>query len=231
MSSKWNHVKEKALLLRRRGVSTRDVEKRLGIARSTLSYWFRNVQLHPRYVKRMKARHDRALIKARLEAIKWHNGQKALRLEQAANDALRTLEKIDCNDDSIIELALALLYLGEGMKKSVATSMGNSDPLILRFFVKAMRRLYGIQTSQMKCELHLRADQDPKLLTRYWSKVLGIPFSNFRKPAIDKRTVGRPTYSHYKGVCVVNCSHVAIQRKLVYIATTFCNRITEQVGG
>lgn len=213
--------------MRRRGVSTRDVEKRLGISRSTLSYWFRNVKLHPRFIKRMKIRHNRALIKARTEAVKWHNGQRIIRFEQAAQEAAKTLEQIDCKSDAVAELALSLLYLGEGMKKSDVTAMGNSDPEILIFFVRMMERLYNVRLQDMRCELHLRADQNPISMTRYWSKTLGIPVSNFRKPSLDKRTIGRPTYPHYKGVCIVSCGRVAIQRKLVYIATTFCRQIAE----
>ena len=216
--------------MRRRGVSTRDVEKRLGISRSTLSYWFRKVRLHPRFARRMKIRNKRALIKARIGAVKWHNGQKAVRLQQASHEANMTLSRLDCKNDDIAELALALLYLGEGMKTS-GTALGNSDPLILRFFIKMIQRLYQVESADIKCELHLRADQDPIQLTRYWSKMLKVPIANFRKPSIDKRTIGRPTYAHYKGVCIVTCGRVAIQRKLVYIAATFCNKVIGQVGG
>lgn len=230
MPSQWSHIKEKALTMRRRGVSTRDIEKKLGISRSTLSYWFRNVKLHPRFVKRMKARNDKALIKARAAAVKWHNRQKSVRLQQASHEANETLSHIDCNDTAVAELALSLLYLGEGMK-TTGTGLGNSDPLILRFFVRMLHRLYGVRPTDLKCELHLRADQDPVGITRYWSRTLGIPSANFRKPSIDRRTVGRPTYAYYKGVCIVNCGRVAIQRKLIYIATTFCTQSTEQVGG
>lgn len=227
MTSKWFHFKEEALTMRRRGVSTRDVEKKLGIPRSTLSYWFTNIKLHPRYLKRLKMRHDHSLIKARMKAVKWHNEQKMIRMQQASHDAQKTLSQIDSRSNVVAELALSLLYLGEGAKKSDVTAMGNSDPLILRFFVKMMHRLYDVQQSEMKCELHLRADQNSSVLTKYWSETLGIPVSNFRKPSLDKRTLGRTTYTSYKGVCIVSCGRVAIQRKLVYIATTFCNKITE----
>lgn len=152
-------------------------------------------------------------------------------MEHAAQEAAKTLAKIDCADDAIVELALALLYLGEGMKKTEYTAIGNSDPVILKFFVTMLQRLYGIRPNEMKCELHLRADQNPVEISKYWAKTLGIPLSNFRKPSFDQRTAGRPTYPNYKGVCLVYGGRVAIQRKLVYIATTFCNHITGQVGG
>lgn len=217
--------------MRKRGVSTRDVEKRLGIPRSTLSYWFRRVTLHPRYQKRMVLRHEKALVKARTHAVRWHNAQKANRLALAREEALASLKHIDMHSDAVAELALALLYLGEGAKKTEYTAIGNSSPLILRFFIAMLQRLYKIEIREIKCELHLRADQNPVKLTKYWSKTLGIPLSNFRKPSLDQRTVGRPTYPDYKGVCIVCCGRVAIQRKLVYIATTFCEKMAGGMRG
>ncbi|MEK7093090.1 MAG: hypothetical protein AAB927_01255 [Patescibacteria group bacterium] len=228
MSSKWLHLKERAVVMRKRGAAMRDIEKRLGISKSTLHYWFRSITLSDYHVQRLKKRADTALIKARRKAVKWHNAQKALRMKLAAEDGARSLANIDFANDAIAELALAILYLGEGMKKSVVTAMGNSDPLILKFFVATLVRLYKISPHDMKCEIHIRADQDPKKIKRYWSKTLGIPTSNFGKPSIDIRTAGRATYPHYKGVCIVRCSRVAIQRKLVYIATTFCRETAEQ---
>ena len=221
-------MKQNATRMRQRGASIRDIETRLGIPRSTLSYWMQHIKLSDYHLASLKRRADQALITARIGAVKWHNAQKAARIEQASHEARQTLSRIDLTDNAVLELTLAILYLGEGMKKSGTTAMGNSDPLILRFFVRTLQRLYGVPTTDMKCELHLRADQDPRKMTRYWSTNLGIPMSNFGKPYIDNRTLGRTTYPHYKGVCIVCCSRVAIQRKLVYIATTFCKETAEQ---
>ena len=224
-------LKIQALALRKRGASLRDVELRLGIARSTLSYWFRGIILAQQYQDRLQKRHNNALINARKEAVKWHNAQKTARLALAKQEAAHTLEKIDFQSRTVVELALAILYLGEGTKKAVITSMGNSDPLILRFFVEALHWLYRVPRADMRCELHLRADQNAAAAIRYWSRELGIRAANFSKPSIDKRTLGRPTYPHYKGVCIVRCSRVAIQRKLMYIATAFCETSANGMRG
>ena len=213
--------------MRRQGASLRDVARRFTIPNSTLHYWFRNITLSPYHVKLLKRRADRSLITARVAAVKWHNAQKARRLQHARSEALVSLDRINLSQKEIIELALAFLYLGEGAKKNSYTGMGNSDPRILRFFVDSIVSLYGVPRSQFKCHLHLRSDQDPVILARYWSRTLVIPLRNFNKPLIDKRTIGSATFPHYKGVCSISCSHVEIQRKLMYIATTFCDTYTK----
>lgn len=228
MRSRWAGLKWEALRMRRRGHSIRDVEKSLGIPRSTLSWWFRKVVISEYYRARLKIRHERALVNARKGAVKWHNAQKASRIASAIHEGDLTLQHIDSRKRELLELALSMLYLGEGAKTNERTAMGNSNPLILKFFVKTLRELYEVPPEAFKCHLHLRADQDPQEMKQYWSRILNIPEKNFGKALIDKRTIGSPTYHHYKGVCAIHCSRVAIQRKLMYIGTTFCQRVTEE---
>ena len=224
MASRWSHLKDDALQMRRNGVALREIERRLGIKKSTLHWWFRHIQLTAEQKQLLKVSADSALEKARIEAVKWHNAEKEKRLKHAANEGKTVLSKIP-QEDNYLELALAFLYLGEGMK-TTSTAMGNSNPEILQFFVSAMHKLYAIPYDRFKCELHLRDDQDPQTLIQFWSKTLRIPASNFGKSSIDKRTRGRATYPHYKGVCIVRCPSVAIQRKLMYISTEFCKRVS-----
>lgn len=229
MSSK--ELKNRAIAMRRRGASLRDVSARLGIQKSTLSYWFKNVILSKHHQALLKSRTDLSLVTARKAAVRWHNAGKEKRLTLAREAAHMTLGKLSAESLETAELALALLYLGEGMKKTSITSLGNSDPLILKFFVKSLRRIYNVPVDKIRCELHIRADQDGDKLRRYWSRMLKLPLANISGISRDTRTKGKPTYPHYKGVCIVRCGRVEIQRKLVYIATTFCEQFVNGMRG
>jgi len=225
MQSKWFEYKPESIQLRKKGLSIKDINKRLGIPLSTLSGWLKKVELTKEQKVVLDGKWKQALVDARIKAVLWHNEQKKLRLEQAEKQAIEVLSKIDINNVNILDLTLSLLYLGEGSKKSGATSMGNSDPQILKFFITILKNNYGIKKEDIKCELHLRADQDPEEIREYWSKELGVPIKNFTKTSLDIRTLGRPTYSHYKGVCMVRCGNIAIQRKLVYLSRVFCEKV------
>jgi len=224
MISRWANQKQKAVTLRREGNSIKDIEKMLGIPRSTLSGWFRSVPLTKRQQNELKRRAKQGLIKARIEAVKWHNAQKNNRLEKAEQKGSEILKQIPRNATTL-ELALAFLYLGEGSKRNVGTSLGSSDPCIAKFFIRCLQTIYGVQEEKIKCYLHLRADQNSDTMKQYWSKELALPLINFGKASIDKRTEGKATYSHYKGVCLIECGRVDIQRRLMYIAYGFCERI------
>lgn len=228
MLSKWYELKPKAVELRKRGLSLKAIETRLSIPRSTLSGWLKDVVLSKSQKEKLLKNWKDGLIRARQKAVVWHNAQKNLRLEKARSEAQATLENLDLKNDSIVDLALAMLYWGEGRKGNAVTSLGNSDPLILRFFVAVLGRNYGIDARQIKGELHLRADQDASAMKRYWAKELGLPLENFMSVSFDKRTIGSPTYPDYKGVCILRCGSVAIQRKLVYLSEQFCERISAE---
>lgn len=165
MISRWANQKQKAVTLRREGNSIKDIEKMLGIPRSTLSGWFKSILL----TKRQQTK-----------------------LEQ---------------------------------KRNVGTSLGSSDTRIAKFFIRCLLTIYGMPKEKIKCYLHLRADQSPEKMKLYWSHELRLPLANFGKASIDKRTEGKATYPHYKGVCLIECGRVDIQRRLMYIAYGFCERI------
>ncbi len=226
MKSNWFELKPKAIVLRKLGNSIRDIEISLRIPRSTLSGWFKDIELTDSQYKILKEKHKEALVRARTKAIIWHNQQKEFRLKSAEKEADHTLAKIK-NTDETIELALALLYLGEGFKKSPRTGMGNSDPLILKFFLKILLDTYKINIDNIRFELHIRNDQNPEIIKKYWSQELKVPLNKFKSVSVDKRTMGKSTYESYKGVCVIDCGNIAIQRKLVYIGRKFCEKILE----
>lgn len=228
MISRWANQKPAAIALRREGNSIGGIEQMLGIPRSTLSGWFRSVLLTKRQQLNLKKRWEQGLAKARVEAVRWHNAQKKGRLEEAAKIGAKVLGSIP-NNIATLELALAFLYLGEGSKRNVGTSLGSSDPRIAKFFIQCLRRIHNVPVANIKCYLHLRADQNPEIMKRYWSKELKLPLINFGKASLDKRTLGKPTYSHYKGVCLIECGRVDIQRRLMYIANGFCDTVVQNL--
>lgn len=226
MKSRWFEYKEKAVLLRKQGLSIREIESSLGIPRSNLSAWLKDVELNDEQKTRLKHNADLALVKARVKANQWHREQKQLRLQRAEDEAKTVLNRIKIDQD-IVELALAMLYLGEGCKNNT-TSIGNSNPLILKFFLAILTNKYKLDPSKIRYDLHIRADQNPVEIKEYWSRELGLPIEYFKYVVADKRTEGKASYPEYKGVCVVNCGNIAIQRKLIYLYNLFCQKVIDE---
>ena len=231
MQSKWFKLKSEALFLRKKGKSIKYINKLLNIPPSTLSGWFKNVQLNKKQKQILEKNSRLGLIKSRNMALLRHNGEKIKRMKLAEFEASEILSKVDLSDKKIIELSLAMLYLGEGFKNNPSTGIGNSDPLILRFFLEIMLNLYHLDINKIRFDLHLRADQNPIAMKKFWSNKLNAPLKRFNQVSIDQRTKGIPTYSTYKGVCVVSCGNIAIQRKLIYLSRYYCEKIIANLRG
>lgn len=225
---KFIKEREDAIKLRRKGLSIRVIEKRLGINRSTVGGWLRDVKLTAQQKRKLHKDWENGLIEARKKAVKWHNAQKSARLEDAKKQSDAVLQNLNFDNSDILDLVLAFLYFGEGFKTNEETGIGNADPLILKTFLYILRKNYKIDTKSIRCELYLRADQNGDDMKSYWSKELDIPVENFKQVNFDKRTIDSKTYSNYHGVCSLRCANVAIKRKLINISRDFCERLIKR---
>jgi hypothetical protein len=213
---------KEAVRLRRRGLSIKKIQTRTGVSLSTLSGWLRKVELTEKQRTKLHRDWRQALVKARVKAVKWHRTQREERERIVRNKVDLDYKSVIQRNRTVTEIALAMLYLGEGAKTRSQLGLGNSDPKVVRFYVDALRKLYSVPDSKLRVDLHLRADQDERTLKRYWSRQINVPLSRFNYVIKDKRTVGKPTYPGYKGVCFVAGGGVEIQRRLLYLAEVLC---------
>ncbi len=226
--SRYTKERTEAVKLRRSGLSISDIEEKLGINRSTLSGWFKDIVLTKSQIEHLSLNQQMALRGAQVKAATWHRAQKRQRIIVAQSEAASVLRNLDLRNRDILDLALAMLYWGEGFKKELGVGIGNTDPDMLRFLIHVLRENYQVPNSKLTAQLHLRADQNETTEVSYWSKALGIPKGNFKWTQFDKRTAGYKTYENYHGVCTVYCHNVAIQRKLLNISKQFMLGILEK---
>lgn len=222
--------KEVAIKLRRKGKSIRDIEKALGIPRSTLSGWLHNIELTKGQKGKLHQKWLAALVKARLKAAEINrNGrlERIKKIKQGVEEFILGVKKIN---KTLGELILAIFYLTEGTKKENSIVIANSNPEILKAFLNLFRFLYKPDKSKFRCCLHLRKDQSEEQLKDYWARILNIPKSQFHKTQFDKRTV-KPTFRNYKGVCVVIYFDMNLQRRLLYMGEELLRMINKIQSG
>ncbi len=145
------------------------------------------------------------LNKARLAAA---NSIKVKRSKYFADLDTKNLYLIEyANNLDVSKLILAALYLGEGGKtlKRASVLFGNSDHNIIKLFLELMRKCYSIDEHKFRCTVQCRWGQNEEELTKYWSRVTGIPKEQFYKSRIDPRTVNKKILKpNYKGVCRID---------------------------
>ncbi len=153
-------IKQTALQMRVRDFSMTFIKRSLGSRRSTLSYWFKDTPLTTEQKTRLHQNSLKSLAQARQKAAAAHRKNKQLRLKKAEDEAVEVMNQLKM-DDATLELALARLYLGEGAKQDT-TSIASSSPMILKFTLAVLKKNYGLSSDKFRCNLHLRADQNPE---------------------------------------------------------------------
>ena len=99
-----------------------------------------------------------------------------------------------------------MLYWGEGAKTGGTVKFANSDPLMIKVFLRFLREVCGIVENRLKVLIHMYPDHDEKFLKKFWSTTCKIPYSRFYRSFIHAGLKG--TYknkSHY-GTLSVNYS-------------------------
>lgn len=203
-----------AINLRKQSKSYNDINKTLGISKSTLSGWFKNNQWSQDIKKSLtKKAQIKAIGKLRLMAIanksKWDNWH-----EECKEEARKEFDKLRVNP---IFLAGLMLYWGEGEKilKSCVVRLGNSDPEMIKIFYLFLLNI-GVQKEKIFIHLLLYPDLADKTLKAYWSKVTNIPPSQFRKSTIIQGRHPERRLSY--GVCTLYvCSRKFKEKILTWI--------------
>ena len=89
------------------------------------------------------------------------------------------------NKEKELKIAGLMLYWGEGAKTTNKTvDLTNSDPLMIKLFLKMLREIYGVKEERLKVLLYDYTNQDIKKLINYWAGVTRISKKQFNKPYV-----------------------------------------------
>jgi len=209
-------TKQTVRSLRSQGWSLGEISLKMRIPKNTISGWVKGIKLTESQRKRLKEKERASAAIARPLAAKLL--QK--RMEEW-KDKIRTKVKhfgnLPLRNRRIGKFICGLLYLCEGAKYPATRGLafGNSDPIIILCFLNLLKTCFNIKEDKLRCRVMYRWDQDINELNRYWSKITGIPLSQFFKTKPDIRTKGKVTKKKdYKGVCCVQYSNTSLQFEL-----------------
>lgn len=178
--------KIEARKLRRRGKSVKEIESILGIRRSSISVWVRDIELTARQKQRLSTRGLALDVMERRRKTRWANETKArtVFLEHGLKEVTE-LPRID-----ILTLGLGL-YWGEGSKTNRGSvELSNTDPRIIQVYVLFLNKCLGFPIKKMHGHVGLHSHLSIKRAEKYWASISGIPLSQFQKTSIQKSRAG-----------------------------------------
>jgi len=171
-------LKEKAIGYRKQGYSYGMISEKMGLAKSTLSNWLREISYQPN--KEVLKRIQFAPVKA---AEIMHN-RKIANIAKIKKLAAKELGKLTKRDLWLLGIGL---YLGEGAKLYETIRVINSDPGIIKVAIRWFRNVCGLEIENFNPSVHLYPDNNIKETIHHWSETTGIPKEQFGKTQIDKR--------------------------------------------
>jgi hypothetical protein len=162
-------LQEKARVMRADGRTLLDIAQTLGVAKSSVSVWVRDVQFEPREPRRSPVN-------------RRPHPQHLAKLAEIADCDRLGIERIGAPSDDAFLAAGAALYAGEGSKTGNEVNFANTDPAMVAFYCKWLRRFFAINESRLRVRVYLHQGLDLDAAETFWSEITGVPREQFRAP-------------------------------------------------
>jgi transcriptional regulator with XRE-family HTH domain len=169
--------RERARELRARAWTLNEIVAELGVSRSSVSVWVRDVAFDE------AVRAERAGVNRNRGARNRRPGRLAQRKQAEIERLLAEgRDRIGQLSDRDLLIAGTALYAGEGGKTDGEVRFSNSDPRMVALFCRWLRHFFDVDESRLRVRLYLHQGLDIEVATRFWSVVTGIPRAQFGKP-------------------------------------------------
>lgn len=161
-------LQEKARIMRAESRTLLDIATTLGVSKSSVSVWVRDVPIvpGPRQPSVNRRPHPQHLAK----------------LAQIADCNAAGIERIGVMSEEAFLAAGAALYAGEGAKRSGEVKFANTDSEMVVLFCAWLRRFFDIDESRLRVRIYLHEGLDLDAAERFWSEITGVPREQFRSP-------------------------------------------------
>ena len=191
-------IVKKARNLKKKGLSGKEISRKLGITDTTILRWCADIP----------------------STNKYHLRRKKFR-ENIKNQASSLIKDINVTPE-LARFLTSILYWCEGAKYPSTNfiSFSNSDIDLVIMFVKLFRIGFKPKENKFKAYLQLHSTHNKEKITELWSRILKIPKSQFYKPTITEPTK-RMKRRNYKGTCTVRYYDVSMLMKLIGIYESF----------
>lgn len=179
--------REKAIKLRKEGLSYGEILEKIPVAKSTLSLWLRSVGLAVEQKQRLT---EKRLAAARRGGIAKRN------YRQAITEKIKSKARLDVKSVSNRELWLigVALYWAEGHKAketnpSERVRFTNSDPLMIKFYLKWLEKICKIFLENIDFEIYIHETANIEKAKEYWPQILNIPKEKFKKVRLKRNKI------------------------------------------
>jgi hypothetical protein len=178
-----------------------DIAAELGVAKSSVSLWVRDVDFTPNPRRTARNRPPNKLQR-----------QKAAEIERFTREGRQRFVALSQSEFFTAGLGL---YAGDGAKRGTTVQFSNSNPALVGFFCAWLRTFFDIEEARLRVQLYLHTGLDLDSADDHWSNVTGIGTGQFQKAY---RALADPTRRHNKhihGCCHVKYASTSMLRQIL----------------
>jgi transposase-like protein len=170
--------KIKAIELRKSGMSIKEIAKTLGISSGTSSLWLRNIEL---------TEEQKQVLRAKNPIYNDHHMASKMRAHCARERRLKYREegKIMARKNEFLHSFVCALYWGEGSKSDQTCGISNTDPNLLKMFLRFLKTYFPNEKITVRVQCFTNNGLSVNDIEQYWSDTLDIPRASFRKGTIN----------------------------------------------
>ena len=171
-----------AVDLRRQGFSINHIVQTIGVAKSSVSIWVRDIKVEEDRLLRINGNRCRSVNEwARIGRLNTGNARQK-RIEYQANGAM-SQEAVTQN----LFLIGCMLYWGEGSKSKNVITLCNSDSEIIRTFMRFLREALDVKDEKITLDVNAYTNNGLSKddIEAYWLNMTGLKPSNLRKGQFD----------------------------------------------
>ncbi len=213
----------RALKLRKQGLSYNQIKNSLGISKSTLSLWLRNLPLTEDQLLKLRVKEKR--IETFRNTMKKKREKKLKKYYEYEKNKLKPFTQRD------LFIAGLFLYWGEGNKTARHTiGIYNTDPSMIKFALIWLTQSLNIPKDKIRINLHLYSDMNVNREINFWLKELRLNRNQLNKPYIKKSTkksLTRKGFGH--GTCSLTVSNTKIKEHFQMALKATTDHFTENI--
>ncbi|HEY8774290.1 MAG TPA: hypothetical protein VIM05_06960 [Gaiellaceae bacterium] len=168
--------RDMARKLRREGLSMRQIERRLGVARSTVSLWVREIELTDHQREELQARGASARTCARRI---YYRARRRMFQDEG---------RVRARQGEPLHAAGCMLFWAEGSRRRNSLQFTNSDPAMMAFFICFLRHYFALPNDAVRVACNLFADHEEgqREIEDFWLATVDLPRSCLTKTMVNK---------------------------------------------
>jgi predicted transcriptional regulator len=178
-------LRKQARELRQEGLGVKTIAYRLGVSSSTVSLWCKDIKLSPEQIKELERRAHDPFYGRRLQNVIRQKTERSKKIEEMKEEGIRGVGRLTPRDLFIAGIAL---YWAEGFKKDSRLGFANSDPKMIKFFLKWLIKSCKVPKEAIRFRVGLNISHKNRIqeVEKYWSSLTRIPLSQFQKSFFQK---------------------------------------------